>query len=170
VLLTVDTCVLIALLNWEIEHDPVSIEALLQAARDNRVDLQVTAAFDRDRLRSRDQRGAELLEWVRTQPVLSVRAGGAFRSDVSVLDGPDLLADEATGALARRIQEVLRIKQLDARKPDKVFSDADHLLAHHLSGADAFVTVDDRTILSHRVELAKLGLLVLTPREALAYP
>lgn len=47
-------------------------------------------------------------------------------------------------------------------------SDADHLIAHSRSRADAFVTLDDSTILVHRDALGLRNVAVCWPSEAVA--
>ena len=173
VLFTIDTCVLIALQKDETEHDISSIRQLFQAALNGRVCLQLTAAFERDRVRNIEKAGAlqraeELLDWVSCQPVIPQRAGGAFRLDVSPLGGDDLVCDEEIAQLSDRLEALLPQPKVKRARPDVAhrYSDIDHLLAHHLSKADAFVTIDRDTILDFREELETLGLTVCTPAEA----
>jgi hypothetical protein len=77
-----------------------------------------------------------------------------------------MLCGEETVLLNDKLIELLGI-QGKATNPSRAYSDIDHLLAHALSGADMFVTVDEGTILNRQQELWGLGLKVLRPAEAL---
>ncbi len=174
-LFTIDTCIPVALQKSQTEHDLDSILQLFQAALDGLVNLQLTAAFERDRVRNIEkpgnlERAAELLEWVSNQPILQARAGGAFRLDVSLLGGDDLLCDDETALLGDRLEALLPPPPAKRSRGDisHRYSDIDHLLAHHMSKAVAFVTIDQETMLAYRAELAYLGVTVLTPAEAVA--
>ena len=173
VLFTVDTCVLIALQKDEPEHDIDSIRQLFRAALTGRVCLQLTAAFERDCVRNIQttgavQRAEDLLDWVSGQPVMPERAGGAFRLDVSTFGGDDLVCDEEMVELSDRLEALLPEPKVKRSRQDVAYrySDIDHLLAHHLSKADAFVTIDRATILDFQKDLESLGLTVCTPAEA----
>ncbi len=153
-----------------------AIVALIDLAREGRVRLQLTAAYERDVERWRDDVGrAQRAAWLAKVPIKAV--GGVFRLDVSVLGGPDVLAGNADVSLNERLKALLA-PTTSARHiagyeeapgvAAKVFSDIDHLIAHVKSGADAFVTLDLSTILGRRVRLAEAGIRVCTPTEALA--
>jgi hypothetical protein len=77
-----------------------------------------------------------------------------------------MLCGDETVFLNDKLIELLGI-QGKAANPSRAYSDIDHLLAHALSGADMFVTVDEGTILNRKQELWGLGLKVLRPAEAL---
>jgi hypothetical protein len=169
-LLTLDSCVVFAALRREVCHDLASIDQLFASADEGRISLQLTEAFRKDLSRdmgdgeasaARDGRLAEL-------PVLSKTVGGVFRLNVSLLSSNDVLSDEIFGSLNLKLIKLLRPKGADSN-PSKAFSDIDHLLAHAISGADVFVTVDERTILNRQRALWGLNLRVLRPVEALRW-
>ncbi|MCU1395496.1 MAG: hypothetical protein JWM34_3924 [Ilumatobacteraceae bacterium] len=94
---------------------------------------------------------------------------------VSRLDGPDVIASEEDVDFAVALRNVLDPtfdgSTMGSASPTtlaKRTSDTDHLLAHHRSAADAFVTLDERTILVHRDALARLRVTVCWPSEAVA--
>lgn len=86
--------------------------------------------------------------------------------DVGRLDSEDALASAHLLDIDASLKAILRINVQAGTRPDKIYSDIDHLLAHRDSGNDAFVTVDCRTILRFQEELGKLGITVLAPQEA----
>ncbi len=126
--------------------------------------LQLAEAYERDFSRYTDHDGRrQRLAWLQQNPVAERRASGACRLDVSVVDGNDLIVGDEEATLDQQLVAILRVRGGPA---PKAYSDIDHLLAHHMSGADAFVTVDQSTILNHRDALAAHGITVLNPAEA----
>ena len=166
-LLTFDSSVIFAVIKRETYHDLSAIDQLISLARESIISIQVTEAFRRDVSRSRvSEVIATQLDWLAKSPVLQGSVGGAFRLDVSSLGSSDMLCGDETVFLNDKLIELLGI-QGKAANPSKAYSDIDHLLAHALSGADMFVTVDEDTILNRQQELWGLGLKVLRPAEAL---
>lgn len=130
------------------------------------MELQLAEAYERDFSRYTDHDGRQRrLAWLQQNPVADRRASGAFRLDVSVLGGNDVLVGEEEAALSQELTALLGVRGQPAAK---AYSDIDHLLAHYMSRADGFVTVDQETILTHRDALAALGVTVLTPAEAVS--
>jgi hypothetical protein len=160
---TIDTSVVIAADKREEEHDLPSIDRLIELGHEGTVDLQLAEAYERDFARFSDHDARlQRLDWLAKSPVATRRASGAFRLDVSELDGNDLLADDVAH-LDKALIDLLGIR---GEPSAKAYSDIDHLIAHYMSGADAFITVDSKTILCHHEALAELGIVVLTPAEA----
>lgn len=156
-------------------EERLALEQLVDRAIIGEVQLQLTASFDRDLGRLADSEAmAARTAWLAEAPVARRRAAGLFRLDASVLDGPDVLAGDADTAMADALQGLLvsgralnRVLD-DPSSAGKVYSDVDHLIAHWRSGADAFVTIDDKLDRVHRQRLAELGIVVLRPTEAVA--
>lgn len=176
---TLDTTCVIAMAKSESGNPPAEVDAiarLIDMARAGRVELQLTAAYDRDFDRYRSPEGrANQLEWLSSVPVVAERASGLFVLGVSVLDGPDVLASDEDAAVYQRIRSIIdpdfNGNPLSADPPwrlAKRTSDADHLIAHWRSGATAFVTLDNATILVHRDALQQNMLSVCWPSEAVA--
>jgi hypothetical protein len=129
------------------------------------VELQLAEAYERDFSRYTDCDGRDQrLSWLQQNPVAERRASGAFRLDVSELGGNDVIVDKEA-LLSRELVTILKAR---GSPTARAYSDIDHLLAHHMSGADAFVTVDQSTILNHKNALAAHGITVLTPAEAVS--
>ena len=163
---TLDTSIVSAADRRLKEHDLASIDRLIKLGHDGTLILQLTEAFERDFSRYEGAEGRQQrLDWLLQSPVVEKRASGTFRLDVSSLDGNDLLADDDTLRLDRALRDLLGVR---GTSPAKAYSDIDHLIAHHRSGADTFITVDSKTILRHHETLAELGIVVLTPAAAVA--
>jgi len=163
---TIDTSVVIAADKREEEHDLPSIDRLIELGQVGTVALQLAEAYERDFSRFTDPSGRlQRLDWLARSPVAARRASGAIRLDVSALDGNDLLTDGDVAQLDKALIDLLGVR---GNPLAKAYSDIDHLIAHYMSGADAFITVDSKTILRHRERLAELGIVVLTPAEAVA--
>ena len=163
---TLDTSIVSAADRRLSEHDLISIDRLIELGREGTVMLQLAEAYERDFSRYvGDERRQRRLDWLLQSPVVEKRASGAFRLDVSPLDGNDLLADCDVVQLDKALIDLLGVRGEPAAR---AYSDIDHLIAHYMSGADAFITVDSKTILRHRERLAELGIVVLTPAEAVA--
>lgn len=126
--------------------------------------LQLAEAYERDFSRYTDNDGRrQRLTWLQGSPVAKQWTGGAFRLDVSCLGNNDMVVSDEQSALERHLVEILGTRGTPTAK---AYSDIDHLLAHHMSGADAFITVDQSTILKHLDALAAHGITVLTAAEA----
>jgi hypothetical protein len=166
ILFTLDTSIVCAADHRQTSHDLESIDRLIELGHQGVITLQLAEAYERDFSRyTGDERRYQRLVWLQTNPVLEYRASGAFRLDVSSLGGNDALIGSKEASLDRDLLASLRAK---GNPIAKAYSDIDHLLAHQMSGADAFVTEDEKTILKRRDVLATLNVVVLTPAEALA--
>lgn len=166
-LLTLDTSIVISAWKRDDQSDLESIDALLACGGYGRVSFQLTEAYERDFSRYACESGRlKQLMWVGSSPILKDRAGGAFRLGVSLMGKNDLLVSEAEKELDKALTDLLGL----ADPPlDKCYSDIDHLISHWLSGAEAFITSDNRTILAHSFKLKALGILTLCPRAALDF-
>jgi hypothetical protein len=174
---TLDTTCVIAMAKTESGNPPTEVEAIAQLidmARDGRVQLQLTAAYDRDFDRYRAPEGrSRQMEWLSNVPIIEQRASGLFVIGVSVLDGPDVIASDEEAATYDRIRSILDPGfDADLASDDppaslaKRTSDTDHLIAHWRSGATAFVTLDSATILVHERALQQCRLTVCWPSQA----
>lgn len=138
--------------------------------------LRLASAYDRDFERWTDAEGrVQRLEWLASVPLIT-SVGGVFRWDVSALDGSDVLGSASDVELGERLRAICSPTRAPGPIPGhdeapgvaaKLMSDIDHLIAHRVSGADAFVTLDVSTILSRRAALQVEGILVCAPTEAL---
>lgn len=176
---TLDTTCVISMVKPETGNPPDEVDALAQLidlAREGRIDLQLTVAYDRDfdRYKPPDGRSRQL-EWLASAPIVEQRTAGLFVIGVSMLDGPDVVASDEDAALYDKIRSILDPGFDGAALADdppwrlaKRTSDTDHLIAHRRSGADAFVTLDDSTILIHRNALRRCNVAVCWPAEAVA--
>jgi hypothetical protein len=163
---TIDTSVVIAADQRQEQHDLPSINRLIELGHEGTVMLQLAEAYERDfsRYVGHDRRQRRL-DWLLQSPVVEKRASGAVRLDVGSLDGNDLQADGDVDHLDKALIDILGVR---GNPLARAYSDIDHLIAHRMSGADAFITVDADTILCHHEALAELGILVLTPAVAVA--
>lgn len=165
--LTLDTSFVVAAHVREPEHDLVAIDRIVGLGWSGDVELWLTEAHDRDLSRNKDEESRQQrLEWLQSRPIVPRRLGGPFRLDVGRLDSEDALASAHLLDIDASLKAILRINAQAGTRPDKIYSDIDHLLAHRDSGNDAFVTVDCRTVLRFQEELGKLGITVLAPQEA----
>ena len=176
---TLDTTCVIAMAKTESGNPPTELDAiarLIDMARAGRVELQLTASYDRDFDRYRSPEGrSRQLEWLSNVPVIPERAPGLFVIGVSVLDGPDVIASDQDAAMYERIRSILDpdfngnlLSDDPSSRLAKRTSDADHLIAHWRSGATAFATLDSSTILVRRGALQQHRLSVCWPSEAVA--
>jgi hypothetical protein len=180
-LLTLDTCCISALANPTATNDPSEVTALqriVDLALEGRVQLQVTAAYERDAIRWRCVDGqAARAAWLASAPELP-RAPGGFRLDVSELQGGDVLGGQEDVDLDQQLRSILRpsLSALALSSHEeapgaatKLLSDIDHLMAHRRSGADAFVTTDVKTILNRAEALVGVGIIVCRPTRAITF-
>lgn len=178
--LTLDTSCVSALANPSPSNDAGEVAALndiIDLARAGRVNLQLTASYERDFERWKDEpRRAERLDWLAQAPPIP-RVGGMARFDVSDYNGMDTFASDGDVVLDQQLRSILRPSLAGQSIPAyedepgaaaHLFSDIDHLMAHVRSGALMFVTLDTNTILVRRGALAALGIVVGLPSEALA--
>lgn len=156
-----------------------AVETLVDAARNNQVRLFMTNAFDADMTRASASHLQANLTWLAAQPVVQ-GVPGPLRLDYSTLGGGDVLASEASAALATIIEQIVlpaeyQVGELRPDDPEfmakwrRKVNDVQHLAAHLAAGHDAFVTSDEDDIVKKRDRLhAATGLVVLTPAEARA--
>lgn len=174
--ITLDTVCASALATPSVTNDPdevVALEELVARSKEGRVRLQVTAAYYHDVERDHNEnRGRQRREWLESLPDLGT-VPGVFRLNSSRLD--DSLAvfgGDSTPELDARLREILEPVRRSQPNIDKhednpallayLFSDVDHLIAHEMSGADWFATMDNG-ILKRTDELAELGIAVARP-------
>ena len=103
---------------------------------------------------------ALFFEWFSDRDDLDDAAGNIFRLDYSELDGIDTVGS-VSDFLDSQLSEILGVRG----KVHRRYGDIDQLIGHRNSGADAFVTLDGRTIMNHKSQLLELGICVVTPRE-----
>lgn len=143
-----------------VEH----LNALVARSKEGKAAIAVTTRLEADLRRDPNSaRRAQLLAEIDQFPVVST----VGRWGVSKW-GADLWAGEETVQLTEQIKEILSpgLTADDPRFSNKI-NDIDHLVGHFMAKRDIFVT-DDRGILRRRGELrAGLGIVVMTPREAL---
>ncbi len=141
------------------------LNALLQYGLSGKAEISITTRVESDLLRDKDEaRRGEMLRIIKALPVI----GSVFRTNLSKLDGSDLLGD-ATDPVSSEIQRILSpgLDPADKRYSNKR-DDIDHLTAHYLNRHDVFVT-DDGPMWRKRKELAVLGVVLKTPAECLRY-
>jgi hypothetical protein len=172
--LTLDTsCVIHAVRR---QRQAESMDSLMDLARDGRVTLWLTSAFDRDQERAAPENAEANRRWIETSPIRGVVPGPA-RLDYSAWDGPDVLVDDDFGPVDEALRRILLPAHLAPEQvgPDTVLTEADvrnmhdvqHLGAHRLSGHDAFVTEDHRDILRRGEEITRqTGIVVWTLAQA----
>ncbi len=179
--ITLDTGCVSALANPRETDDPgevAALEALLRRFEQGTVRLQLTAAYLQDFERDLDEgRRQQRRDWLASVPPMKM-VPGVFRLNVSALNDPlAVLGGERQADLDMRLREILEPvrrsqpnidqHEEDAAKLAHILSDIDHLLAHDMSRADRFVTLD-QGILKRHSELAELGIAVARPREVLS--
>lgn len=177
---TLDTACVIAMVKTESNNPPGEVEAiarLIDLAREGGIELQLTVAYDRDFDRFKTPEGrVRQIDWLACAPIAGQRASGLFIVGVSEIDGPDNISSDEDAETYRTIRTILDcgVEGVAAGGAEPAWqlakrtSDADHLIAHRRSGADAFVTLDDSTILVHRDALRQRHIAVLWPSEAVA--
>ncbi len=152
------------------------MDRLVELARRGRVELWITAAYDRDQERASPINSKANRRWLEDSPIRGVVPGPA-RLDYSVFDGPDILVDDDFGpvdAALRRIVlpgrlwvESMTERSTLGKRDLRKFHDVQHLGAHRLAGHDAFVTGDSDDILRKRDRItAQTGIIVWTLAEA----
>lgn len=174
--ITLDTVCASALATPSVTDDPADVAALEQLvarSKEGRVRLQVTAAYYHDVERDHNEkRGRQRHEWLESLPDLGT-VPGVFRLNSSRLDDPlAVLGSDTTPELDGRLREILQPVRRSQPNIDKhednpallayLFSDVDHLIAHEMSGADWFATMDNG-ILKRTDQLAELGIAVARP-------
>src|SRR4051794_35740223 len=154
-------------------------DRLVEVAHAGRVRLSLTTAYARDQESNPPERVRINEAWLAGLPVVT-EVPGPFRLDYSAVDGPDVLlpgparwdysrwdgpdvmvdGGEHADAIVRRIVLPPRLwaENMDQHsvltdKDAKRFHDVQHLMAHRMSGNDAFVTSDDDDILGNAARL-----------------
>jgi hypothetical protein len=114
----------------------------------------------------------EATRWASELDILQVeRQVNFFRLDMSVLDGPDVLAGEDDVDRHERLKAIVFPEGVEIvpGQPDMgKLCDIDILDAHIRSGAEYIVTRDQRLLTARDALRAEFGIEVLTPAEALA--
>ena len=164
---TLDTSCVIAAVNGE-EPAASDIEQLVELARSRRIDIVITSGFEIDQRRVRNERRRANLEWLASVPLFPVP--GPFRLGMSYLDGTDVLTADDIPAVDEAISNIVLPKGMKPESaPTKRMQDVHHLTAHYMAKCDAFVTLDDDDMIRNRTELkAKVGIVIMTPSEAVA--
>ena len=161
--LTVDTNVLIDAVKPDRPGHATALK-LLALHDAGECEIAVTTRLDVDVPRDPWRATIKSLPLVQDEPV-----GALFRLNYSRLDSPDVLASDL------RAQEVDDLMDMIFHCADKNHprhrqrtADIDHLMAHKMSGRDAFVT-NENGILHYRAELARrFKITVMSSSEAVA--
>jgi hypothetical protein len=155
----------------------IEVDELVDLARQGRVGLSITTAFDNDQERAPADKRQRNLDWLRRRPLIGTVPGG-FRLDYSRLGIDTVLLSTDQAAIAKTIDEILlpkayQVGNLRADDADakarwrRKVSDVQHLVAHLIAGHDAFVTSDDDDMLKKQAELrARTRIVVVGPTEA----
>jgi hypothetical protein len=158
--LTLDTNLLQEYWREQAKRDVV--EQLLALADDGKVELVVTNRIDDD------IPSGPLAERLRELPTMGIgRIGGAFRLDISALDGLDMLGSDVFVKLTVQAEaELLRRGRSKDKIPD--WRDWDHLHGHFLKHRDVFLTWDKRLIEGAGIIAEQLPITAMTPDDYLA--
>lgn len=150
-------------------HAASEIHELVQLARDGKIGVCLTSGFEVDQVRASEENYRRNLAWLSGQPI--VRIPGVFRLDVSVLDGPDVLASDEVAAVDEKIMRILRPSWRPGQAfPERKVNDVHHLSAHYMSGNAIFVTRDNDDIIRRAGPLKhEVGIVVMNTMDALAY-
>jgi hypothetical protein len=142
------------------------IEELVELARSGKIGIVITSGFELDQRRATDKRRQANLEWLARAQILPVP--GPFRLGMSHLDGPDVLTEDEIPAVDEAISTIV-VGMTPADAPPKRMQDVHHLTAHHMAKCDAFVTLDDDDMIRKHADLkSKVGIVIVTPSEAVA--
>jgi hypothetical protein len=161
---TLDTSCVVAAVGEEPAGD--QIEELVELARSGKIGIVITSGFEVDQRRATNNRRQANLEWLARAQILPVP--GPFRLGMSHLGGPDVLTNDDIPAVDEAISTIV-VGMTSGEAPTKRMQDVHHLTAHHMAKCDAFVTLDDDDMIRKRADLkSKVGIVILTPPEALA--
>jgi hypothetical protein len=158
--MTIDTnCVIYAAQGHRYRSE---LEELVDLARNGRVALALTSAFEIDQEKAPEQKRTQNLTWLSKQPTIA-RIPQPFRLDYHPLDDPGhvLLGGERDAAVLTALEQIvlppdLQVGQVDADDAAamKTFrrkvSDVQHLAGHAMSGNDVFVTEDKDDMLDNK--------------------
>jgi len=155
----------------------VEIDELVELARAEVVALALTTAFEVDQERADDVKRARNLEWLRQRPVVT-RVPQPGRWDYATWGPGSVFASTELEAIRSEIDRIVlpthyRVGTVAPDDPEymrrwrRKVTDVQHLLAHHMSGNDAFVTSDQYDIVKKRDALrSAAGIVVYTFPEA----
>ena len=173
--LTLDTCSVIDGAQAQ-AYGPQMAE-LRGLARDGRVGLWTTEAFEVDQERASLDKQQRNLAWLSDRSFIG-RVPGPFRLGYSKLGGPDFLVDDdniaAVDALLSEILLRERYQAANLQEDDAALmakwrqkvTDVHHLTGHLMAGHDAFVTSDHDDMLKKRADLrARTGIVIVSPAE-----
>jgi hypothetical protein len=149
--LTIDTSLVIHSVQGQ--HFAAEVDELVEFARAGLVDLSLTTAFEVDQERAMPVYRAQNLDWLSQHPMIA-RVLQVACWDYSDWGGGSAWgADDSERVNAELEKIVLRpqyqVGSVDVSDPAymqkwrRAVTDVQHLLAHHASGNDAFVTSDD---------------------------
>lgn len=174
--LTLDTCSVID--GAQAQAYGPQVDELVDLARDGRVSLWTTEAFEVDQERASLDKQQRNLAWLSDRSFIG-RVPGPFRLGYSKLGGPDFLVDDDNIAavdallceiLLRERYQAANLQEDDAAlmaKWRRKVTDVHHLTGHLMAGHDAFVTSDHDDMLKKRADLrARIGIVVVNPAEA----
>jgi hypothetical protein len=137
-----------------------SIDWFYRGAKEGLFEIQFTSQFIREMNKSPEAVQALFFEWFSDRDDLDDAAGNIFRLDYSELDGIDTVGS-VSDFLDSQLRGIVGVRGKEHRR----YGDIDQLIGHRNSGADAFVTLDGRTINNHKPQLLELGICVVTPHE-----
>jgi hypothetical protein len=129
--LTLDTNCVIAAAQGE--SNAIHVDRLAELARAGRIMISVTSGFAVDQRTARPSFQQANLAYLATLPV--IRVPGPFRFDMSFLGGDDVLVDDHTADLDRRITTIVLGGDVPTVASKKM-NDVHHLTAHCMAGND----------------------------------
>ena len=154
--LTLDTNILIEF--WSRQQKLNVVEALLQLAKQGKVDLAVTARIQDDIPRP------PLADRINELPLLNiVQTGSVTRLGAWVL-GRDMLGDQSFVDFVSNLEHRGTIS--GKKQPD--WRDWDHLHAHYLLRRNTFLTWDNRILGFAEALKSQFGINIMTPEDYLA--
>lgn len=172
--LTLDTSVVISAAQGQ-QHAQ-EVNQLVTLARNGHITLALATTFEVEQQRASEVNRLQNLSWLSGCPVH--RHAAPFRLGYSLLGGGDVLVGGNTDQVAAAVEQILlppKYRPGNFNANDAVFMDAwrrkindvQHLISHHMSGYDAFVTRDDDDMLKKRDLLrSRVGIDVIDPIEA----
>lgn len=172
--LTLDTSVVISAAQGQ--RHAREISQLVTLVQNGRLALALARTFEVEQQRASEMNRLQNLSWLSSCPVH--RHVAPFRLDYSPLGGGDVLIGGNTDQIAAAVEQILlppKYRSGNLSANDAVFmatwrrkiNDVQHLISHHMSGYDAFVTQDDDDMLKKRGLLrSRVGIDVIDPTEA----
>lgn len=163
---TIDTCCVID--GARQEHAWREVDELVDFARQGVIELWLAVAFDGDQRDAKEDNFATNLSWLADRPVIG-RTVNPARLDYSEAElGGIALGGESDGAADATIQSLLPRKGPAVRGMHPKIDDIHHLTSHRMQGNDVFVTRDSDMLKVRDQLLARVGITVETPAEAVA--